>query len=117
PFRHHMLITGINQQPIALMSTTDGGAMMNAINWLVWKDIEHRLGKITPLRTRAKMANGMVIPLQGRWIGHISMGKVSAIGGFEILESGGAFKIFLGKPWLATAGLAQDFATDTLHVK
>ncbi|KAF8584376.1 hypothetical protein K439DRAFT_1346331, partial [Ramaria rubella] len=100
---------------VKLTATADGGAMMNAIDVEVWQTLKHRLGKLTPSQTQAKMANGAIVPSQGRWVGYIALDNMSAIGGFKVLESAGAFELLLGKPWLALAGLTQDFDKDTLH--
>ncbi|KAF8748682.1 hypothetical protein RHS01_10633 [Rhizoctonia solani] len=35
---------------------------------------------------------------------------------FEVLDSGGAFKLLIGKDWLSTNGAKQDFLTDTLSL-
>ncbi|KAF8580957.1 hypothetical protein K439DRAFT_1314601, partial [Ramaria rubella] len=114
PFRHNSLVSSTKNQPITLMATADGGAMMNVIDESVWKTVAHRLGTLAPSQTQAKMANSMVIPSQGQWTRQVNLGRVSAIGGFEILDSGGAFEILLGKPWIAEARITQNFAEDTL---
>ncbi|KAF8578559.1 hypothetical protein K439DRAFT_1299511, partial [Ramaria rubella] len=92
----------------------DGGAMMNVIDESVWKTVAHRLGTLALSRTQAKMANSTVIPSQGQWTRQVNLGRVSAIGGFEILDSGGPFEILLGKPWMAEVRITQNFAEDTL---
>ncbi|KAF8576984.1 hypothetical protein K439DRAFT_1303669, partial [Ramaria rubella] len=78
----------------------DGGAMMNAIDALVWQTVAHRFGALSPSRTRAKMANRAIVPSQGCWVGCITLDNTTAVGSFEILESSGAFELLLGKPWL-----------------
>jgi len=90
---------------------------MNAIDSRVWNSISHRLGKCSHSNTKARLANGTTIPSQGQWIRYIALGDISPVGGFEIINSGGAFEILLGKPWLRTAGVVQNFTKDTLVAK
>lgn len=117
PFIHRTVMSGPEHLPTMLYATADGGAMMNAIDLTTWASIAHRLGSLSPSRTKARMANGAIVPSKGRWIGSVQMAALRAVGGFEVIDSGGAFEVLLGKPWLGAAGVAHDFEKDVLRAK
>ncbi|KAJ7106324.1 hypothetical protein C8R44DRAFT_587287, partial [Mycena epipterygia] len=95
----------------------DNGAGRNCISLARWKRYGHCLGSpLVPSPTRLGVANGRKIWPYGRWWGDVSVGGVRVTAWFEVFDSGGAFDVILGKPWLHSVRAIHTYETDELRI-
>lgn len=67
----------------------------------------HVLGELLESRFWLKVANRKATRCIGGWEGRVWMGIAVLEGRFEVFNSGGAFEVLLGKPWLTQLSAVQ----------
>lgn len=60
------------------------------------------------------MADGRLVPSLGVWKGRVTVGGVSCVGSFQVLNSNGAWALLFGKPLLETFKAVHDYSQDTI---
>ncbi|KAG9045944.1 hypothetical protein FS837_005380 [Tulasnella sp. UAMH 9824] len=91
-----------------------------AVQWLIsWTDDSIPgldLGELKTSERTLVMANGARMKSEGTWTGRVGIGGAAAEVDLEVFDSGGAFGVLLGKPFLAAIGALQDFRADLLRL-
>ena len=89
PFEKEIMLVGVDKGLVGIRATFDDGAMVNIIDTKIFGLIKDL---ISPWRKSPKvlrMANGILIPLEGTWTRTIVVGGIRAEGSFEIFPSHG----------------------------
>ncbi|CAK5266343.1 unnamed protein product [Mycena citricolor] len=115
-FKHEVSLKGPKGERVRGIALFDGAAGAGVLDSTWFAARKHRLGKILAPRKRLRMANGAVIPSSAHWEGPIDVGGVVIRAEFEVIDSGGAWNILLGKPLLRALRAVQDFRNDTVLV-
>ncbi|PSR72521.1 hypothetical protein PHLCEN_2v11621 [Hermanssonia centrifuga] len=117
PFLNHIAFHGPQGEIVRVKALIDDGAMVNAMCVNVWNLVQHRLGEISPSKKRLRMANGTIIPSEGRWQGTIEWGEIRVQGVFEIFPSGGNWSFLFGKPLLHAFRAIHDYDDDSITLR
>ncbi|KAF8749003.1 hypothetical protein RHS01_10377 [Rhizoctonia solani] len=117
PMKMEVAITHMGEKiGRSVWGTVDGGAMLCVLDAVLWAQFEHFVGVLRPSQVVCRMANGVRVASMGTAVSEIEyQGHYWPIA-FEILDSGGAFELLIGKDWLSANGARQDFLTDTLSL-
>src|SRR5882762_1306972 len=67
PFTHGVILHGTKGSIVQIQGVFYDGAMINAIDENVFKQVKRRISKWSPSKRKLKMADGMLIPSKGRW--------------------------------------------------
>lgn len=102
PFIHGVALRGPKGEVVRFRGVFDDGASISAIDSEVFAMIKHRLSKPKESDRILRMANGVLVPSEGKWIGNIEVGGVTLEGAFEIFPSGNSWALLFGKPLLRT---------------
>jgi hypothetical protein len=116
PFAHQIKIHGPQGELIRVSALFDGAAMVAAMCTSLFNLVKHRLGDWCPSQKLLRMANGMIVPSQARWVGAIQLANITIRGSFEVFDSGGSWAFLLGKPLLRLFKARQNFGTDTVEI-
>jgi len=117
PFKHQLLLHGLNGEVIRVQALFDGGAMVSAMDTKVFNQVRHRLGGCSPSRKPLRMADGALVVSQARWNGVIEINGVRREGEFEVFDSGGGWAFLFGKPLLRAFNATHNFASDEVQIK
>ncbi|EGN94800.1 hypothetical protein SERLA73DRAFT_155523 [Serpula lacrymans var. lacrymans S7.3] len=74
------------------------------------------MGELKESGMRGKTVNGTVLKSQGRWVGVVQIMDRTTVIGFGIFDSGGAFEVLLGKPWLIKSAAVHFYKNNTLQL-
>jgi hypothetical protein len=116
-FERVINLIGINGELVAIKATFDDGAMVNVIDMAAFEGVKNQLSEPQPSQKVMRMANGVLIPSNGSWLGVVAIGDVWTKGTFEIFASGGAWNVLFGKPMLQAFNAVHEYTTNsiTLH--
>jgi hypothetical protein len=117
PFIHCVELEGPKGEIVRLRGVFDDGSSINAIDLKVFATIKHRLSELRKSNRILRMANGLLIPSHGTWIGIIQVGGVSMKGAFEIFPSSGSWALLFGKPLLKTFDMTHRYKNDTISLE
>ncbi|CAK5278501.1 unnamed protein product [Mycena citricolor] len=115
-FKHTISMEGPNGERVRGVALFDGAAGSGVLDSTWFAARKHRLGNVSKPQKRLKMANGTLIPSSAHWEGTVDVGGVRVRAEFEVIDSGGAWTILLGKPILRALRAVQDFRDDTVMV-
>ncbi|QRW02375.1 integrase core domain protein [Ceratobasidium sp. AG-Ba] len=115
PFQRWITIE-INAPGVEARGTVDAGSQANVMDAALWAANQVRLGPLLPTRTLLRVADGKASKCLGKWRGVIEMDRVGVRTEFEVFDSGGAFEVLLGKPWLTLVKAEQRFEDDSLKL-
>jgi len=62
------------------------------------------------------MADGLVIPSVGQWVGDISLGSATVACSFEVFPSGGSWGFLVGKPMQRSFHAIHNHTTDEVSI-
>jgi hypothetical protein len=99
-FIHEVCLEGLSNTRVRVIATFDDGALVNVIDTMIFDSIRNKLQPLMASKRVLRMANGVLVPSAGTWIGRVIVGNVCAEGAFEIFPSGGAWDMLFGKPML-----------------
>lgn len=116
PFLQRIQLVAPDGYPVRATGQVDDGAMRNCISKKRWEQYGHCLSPLSPSTIRISVASGQILKPIGRWHGTVRVGHVSASSWFEVFDSGGAFDVILGKPWLEQVDAVHRYRTDTLEI-
>ncbi|KAJ7773608.1 hypothetical protein DFH07DRAFT_952655 [Mycena maculata] len=117
PFTQTVQLNGLKGRMVGMRGTFDDGAMVNAIDTGIFNSSRGSL--VTPRASVRilRMANGALIRSDGCWRGTITVDGISATGSFEILPSGSAWQVLVGKPMLQTFKALHDYTSDEVTLR
>ncbi|QRV79934.1 Retrovirus-related Pol polyprotein from transposon [Ceratobasidium sp. AG-Ba] len=115
PFQRWITIE-INAPGVEARGTVDAGSQANVMDAALWAANQVRLGPLLPTRTLLRVADGKASKCLGKWRGVIEMDRVGVRTEFKVFDSGGAFEVLLGKPWLTLVKAEQRFEDDSLKL-
>ncbi|KIO23645.1 hypothetical protein M407DRAFT_26926 [Tulasnella calospora MUT 4182] len=104
------------REGIPMLVTIDGGAMANILDGRLYSMLRPAVGELRSSERTIVMANGTRMKSEGTWTGRVGIRGAVAEVDLEVFDSGGAFGVLLGKPFLAAIGALQDFRADVLHL-
>ena len=116
PFQNTLQILGPQGEIVRVAALFDGCAMVSVMCTTIFEKVKHRLGKWEKSQRRLKMGNGTIVPSLATWRGKMRLGKVTAEGEFEVMNSGGSWAFLLGKPLLQSFQAKQAYWTDTVNI-
>jgi hypothetical protein len=102
---------------IRVKATVDDGGGLCAIDMAVWAQWEGVLGGLCRSDVGARVGNGTVITSRGSIPLRVNVKGIASDLLFEVLDSGGAFEVLLGKPWLGQTRAIHDYESDTLYFR
>lgn len=117
PFTQAVQLNGPRGERVELKGTFDDGAMVNAINSATFNDVRQSLNVPQNSVRILRMANGVLNRSGGCWRGTMTVDGVSKTGSFELLPSGGAWQVLVGKLMLQAFKALHDYASDEVTVK
>ena len=117
PFIHGVALRGPKGEVVRFRGVFDDGASISAIDSEVFAMIKHRLSKPKESDRILRMANGVLVPSEGKWIGNIEVGGVTLEGAFEIFPSGNSWALLFGKPLLRTFDMTHRYKNDTISLE
>ena len=117
PFVHTVALQGPKGEVVRIRGVFDDGATINAIDWKVFETVKHRLSRLMDSDRILRMADGSLVPSDGKWIGIIEVGGVSLEGAFEIFPSGNSWALLFGKPLLKTFDMTHRYKNDTISLE
>ena len=117
PFIHGVALQGPKGEVVRLRGVFDDGPTINAIDSKIFALIKHRLSRPKKSDHILRMANGILVPSGGTWIGIITVGGVSIEGAFEIFPSGNSWALLFGKPLLQTFDMTHRYKNDTISLE
>ena len=100
PFQNTLQILGPQGEIVRVVALFDGCTMVSVMCTTIFEKVKHRLGKWEKSQKRLKMGNRTIVPSLATWKGKMRLGKVTAEGEFEVMNSGGSWAFLLGKPLL-----------------
>ncbi|KAG8723899.1 hypothetical protein FRC09_001302 [Ceratobasidium sp. 395] len=106
-----------NAEMMEARGTVDAGSQANVLDVTLWAANQVSLGPLLPSRTLLRVADGKASRCIGKWRGWVEMDGVQIVAEFEVFDSGGAFEVLLGKPWLTSVKAEQRFGDDSLKLK
>lgn len=115
PYQRWVGLQGDGLEVVA-RGTVDAGSQANVIDAALWAAHERSLGPLKASKTLLRVADGKASRCLGRWEGMIRMDEVQRRTSFEVFDSGGAFEVLLGKPWLTETKAVQSFEDDCLRL-
>lgn len=116
PYQKWVTLHTQGQPEITARGTVDAGSQANVIDAALWAANQVVLGPLEPSKTLLRVADGKASKCLGRWTGQIVLAHSTLCTVFEVFDSGGAFEVLLGKPWLTQVSATQSFTDDTLHL-
>ncbi|KAJ7493547.1 hypothetical protein FB451DRAFT_1387713 [Mycena latifolia] len=117
PFMHWMSFGGPKGEKVRVMGLLDTGAQVGAMDTVFYLSKAARLGKVSAATRLLQMANGKeVVPFR-RWEGEIEVDGIRIEGTFDIFDSGGSWKVLLGKPLQAALGVVHNIKTDVVMLR
>lgn len=116
PFVTQVLLYGPKGKTSCFQANVDDGAMVNAIDTKAFNQAAGRLRRLVPSNRTLRMANGSLVPSQGVWKGSLKWGSVTIATSFEVFDSGGVWKMLIGKPLLEQLSAVHDYATDQISL-
>jgi len=118
PFQQWLLLHGPQGKIVWVKAQFNGGAMVGAMCTSFFKKVQHWLqGQTKPSSRWLRMANGIIVPLQGVWKGVLELGGLRSVGEFEVFESGGSWEFLFGKPLLRCFKVLHDFSMDMVTIQ
>ncbi|KAG2744354.1 hypothetical protein P692DRAFT_20703864, partial [Suillus brevipes Sb2] len=114
PFVTQVLLYGPKGKTSCFQANVDDGAMVNAIDTKAFNQAAGRLRRLVPSSRILRMANGSLVPSQGVWKGSLKWGSVTVATSFEVFDSGGIWKMLIGKPLLEQLNAVHDYAIDQI---
>jgi hypothetical protein len=100
PFIHGVALRGPKGEVVRFRGVFDDGASISAIDSKVFAMVKHRLSRPKESDCILRMANGVLVPSEGKWTGSIEVGGVTLEGAFKIFASGNLWALLFGKPLL-----------------
>jgi hypothetical protein len=100
PFIHGVALRGPKGEVVHFWRVFDDGSSISAIDSKVFAMVKHRLSKPEESDCILHMANGALVPSEGKWIGNIEVGGIMLEGAFKIFLSGNSWVLLFGKPLL-----------------
>jgi hypothetical protein len=116
PFVHPVELRGEAGDMVKIDGLFNDGAMVNSICEKIFALMKYALGELAASKKALRMADGTIVPSQGRWSGEVSLGGQTANGSFEIFPSGGGWLLLFGKPLLRTFKAIHSYDDDTLKI-
>ncbi|KAI0363827.1 hypothetical protein BV20DRAFT_908972, partial [Pilatotrama ljubarskyi] len=118
PFIHHFTLHNWSTgTAVRVKGLVDDGAMVNVMDAELWPKVRHRLTAVQPSTRRLRMANGTIVPSQGKWTGIFDFNGVRVENTFEVFPSKGAWSFLIGKPLLEALRACHDYHADTITVR
>lgn len=118
PFIYHVTVRNPKTgTAMRIKGLIDDGAMVNVVDAELWPQLEARLGDVRPSNRKLRMANGAIVPSQGRWEGEFDFEGINVRSSFELFPSRGAWSFLIGKPMLEALHAQHDYAADTIVVR
>ena len=93
PFIHGVTLQGPKGKVVHLQGVFDDGATINAIDPKIFTLIKHRLSRLRKSDHILRMVNGILLPLEGTWVGIMAVGGVSIEGAFKIFPSSNSWAL------------------------
>ncbi|KAF8691925.1 hypothetical protein RHS03_08698, partial [Rhizoctonia solani] len=109
------LATG-EKQAVKSHGTIDAGSQANVLDAALWAANKSSLGPLKPSQTLLQVADSKASQCLGQWTGQVKLAGQAQWSSFEVFDSGSAFKVLLGKPWLTQAKATQSFINNMLHL-
>ncbi|KAG6905707.1 hypothetical protein DXG01_001188 [Tephrocybe rancida] len=100
PFVHDVQLDRPKGEVVRLRSVFDDGAMVNAIDASIYKQVQNQLAPLQPSSRILRMADGRLVPSDGIWKGTVHVSKAAREATFEVFQSSGAWALLFGKPLL-----------------
>ncbi|KAF8685482.1 hypothetical protein RHS04_00782 [Rhizoctonia solani] len=116
PFQQWTYLTADKNHAVKTRGTIDAGSQANVLDAALWAANESNLGPLKPSQTLLRVADGKASQCLGQWSGQVKLAGQTLRSNFEVFDSGGAFEVLLGKPWLTQVKATQSFVDDTLHL-
>lgn len=101
---------------VRVKGLVDDGAMVNVMDTELWERIKSRLKAATPSEKRLRMANGVIVPSEGKWSGAFEFEGVRVESSFELFPSRRAWSFLIGKPMLEALRARHDYSMDTIAI-
>ncbi|KAF7329734.1 Retrotransposon-like family member [Mycena kentingensis (nom. inval.)] len=116
PFVAWVVLLGEGGERCRVKALFDGGALVGAIDSVVFSKIRHRLGGISQPTRRLRMANGTIVNSEAHWEGVVELAGSRETCELEVFPSKGGWDMLLGKPLLELLGVKHDFKRDVVVV-
>ena len=116
PFVHGVELSGPKGEIVRFRSVFDDGALVNAIDEILYRTLKNRLTALTPSERILRVADGRLVPSVGVWKGTVTVKGIKHEGSFEIFNSNGAWAMLFGKPLLKTFNAVHDYSEDTIRI-
>ena len=116
PFVHGVELSGPKGEIVRFRSVFDDGALVNAIDEILYRALKGRLVALTPSERILRVADGRLIPSVGVWKGTVTVKGINREGSFEIFNSNGAWGMLFGKPLLKAFNAVHDYSEDTIRI-
>lgn len=116
PFVQQVRLGGMENREVQVLCVVDDGAMVNAIDETVFRDMGGWLGPTKASKKVLRMADGRLSPSVGVWEGLVKIGGAEECGAFEVFDSHGAWSMLFGKPLLKAFDAVHVYNPDTLVV-
>ncbi|KAF8695811.1 hypothetical protein RHS03_07890, partial [Rhizoctonia solani] len=101
PFQQWTYLTADKNHAVKTQGTIDAGLQANVLDAALWA---------------ANKTDGKASQCLGQWSGQVKLAGQALWSNFEVFDSGRAFKVLLGKPWLTQVKATQSFVDNTLHL-
>ena len=116
PFVHGVELSGPKGEIVRFRTVFDDGALVNAIDQIVYQTLKGRLTALLPSTKILRMADGRRVPSIGLWTGRVTVKGVHRVGTFEIFNSNGAWAMLFGKPLLKAFNAIHDYTEDIIRI-
>ena len=116
PFVHGVELSGPKGEIVRFRSVFDDGALVNAIDEILYRALKGRLAALTPSERILRMADGRLVPSVGVWKGTVTVKGINREGSFEIFNSNSAWGMLFGKPLLKTFNAVHDYSEDIIRI-
>ena len=113
-FVHGVELAGPKGEVVRFQSVFDDGALVNAIDEVLYLKLKGQLAALTPSRKILRMVDGWLVPSIGMWKGRVTVKGVSCESVFENFNSNGAWAMLFGKPLLQTFNAIHDYTEDSI---
>ncbi|GAB1528281.1 hypothetical protein RhiTH_011473 [Rhizoctonia solani] len=116
PYQQWAYLATGEKQAVKSRSTINAGSQANILDAALWAANKSSLGPLKPSQTLLQVADSKASQCLGQWTGQVELAGQAQWSSFEVFDSGGAFEVLLGKPWLTQAKATQSFINNMLHL-
>ncbi|KAF8808215.1 hypothetical protein BYT27DRAFT_7004532, partial [Phlegmacium glaucopus] len=114
PFVHGIELAGTRGEVVRFCSVFDDGALVNAIDEVMYRESRNRLLALECSTKILQIADGRLVASKGVWKGWVTVRGVWHKGVFEVFSSNNAWAVLFGKPLLEAFKAIHDYSEDVI---